>query len=40
MVDSSPAANPFPSVPATVQVAGTSTVVDPAGISAYTSVAK
>ena len=40
MVDSSPTARPLPSVPVTVQVAGTSTVVLPAGISAYSSVAK
>ena len=40
MADSSPAVSPFPALPVSVQVAGTSTVVLPAGISAYSSVAK
>ena len=31
MVDSSPAVSPFPALPVSVQVAGTSTVVLPAG---------
>ncbi len=40
MVVRSPAGRPLASVPVSVHTAGTSTVVDPAGISAYSLVAK